>query len=122
MRQPVLEGRQNGYRHLLSSPSPCIRWLTADRLLHLVQLADESEGFNRERTRFCLVDVIELASHMRHAGSLPAAVGIQGIESSEAIGMDDAAEVAQMVLRMLPLPVRRIGKPDRRRGLTLPWL
>ena len=62
------------------------------------------------------MDVEELASDVRPAGGLGDAVaGEQLLEASIAVGMDDAAEVLQMRLRVLALAVGRVEEQRCRR-------
>ncbi len=63
------------------------------------------------------MDVEELAADMRPAGRLGDPVaGEQLIEAGITVGVDDAAEVLQMLLRVLALAVRRIEEQRRRRA------
>jgi hypothetical protein len=61
------------------------------------------------------MDIEEFASHMHPAPGLkdPAA-GEQRIEPGIAVGMNDAAEVFQMRLRMLAFAVGRVEEQRRR--------
>src|SRR5207237_5712275 len=65
------------------------------------------------------VDIKEFASHMRPAAGLdnPTA-DEQFIEPGITVGVNDAAELLQMRLRMLAFAVRRIEELGRRRART----
>ena len=68
------------------------------------------------------MDVKEFAAHMRPAAGLddPAA-GEQFIEPGIAVGMDDAAELLQMRLRMLAFAVGRVEEQGRRLPRAAEW-
>ena len=61
------------------------------------------------------MDVEELAPHMRPAGRFGESAGlIQLIEPGIAVGLQHAAEAAQMRARMLALAIGRVAKQHRR--------
>jgi len=63
-----------------------------------------------------LLQVIELAAHMRPAGRLVNAAGrVKSLESSVGIGLQGPVQLPQMLLGMLTFAVRRVSKPDRGR-------
>ncbi len=60
------------------------------------------------------LQVVELAPHVRPAGRfLDLSAFIKMMESGVGIGLQDAAEAAQMFSRMLTTTIRRVGKPHR---------
>src|SRR5437764_13155484 len=63
------------------------------------------------------MDVVPLATRVRHAGCLDDFPGlIQWRISSKGVGLQNTGKVLQMLLRMFALAVGRVGKPDRRRS------
>ena len=58
------------------------------------------------------MEIVELAPHVGRARSfLDASVSIEMMEARIAIGLQRAAEVAQMLARMFSLAIGRVGKP-----------
>ena len=96
----------------LSSP---LGWQSVDDLLDRIELANAIERLFGDRRAGGGVDVKELAPHMCPAASLdnPTA-GEQFIEPGIAIGVNDAAELLQMRLRVLAFAVGRVEEQRRR--------
>ena len=59
--------------------------------------------------------VVELAPDVRQTGRfLNATIFVELVETGVGIGLKNAAEIAQMLLRMFSLAIGRVGKPHRR--------
>ncbi|MCY1456880.1 hypothetical protein D9M71_741290 [compost metagenome] len=62
------------------------------------------------------VDIVKFAPGMSPAGGfLNSARGIELSKTGIAVSLQDPAEALEMSTGMLPLAIRRVGKPDRRR-------
>src|SRR5579864_878950 len=60
------------------------------------------------------VDVVKLPPHMRPAGSfLNLALLIELLETSIGVGLQDAMEATQVLLRMFSTAIRRVAEPYR---------
>src|SRR6266481_7108738 len=68
------------------------------------------------------LDVIELAANMRPTrGFLNESAVIEVMETSVAIGLQNAAEAAQVLFGMIALAIWRVTKPNGRRSRIVSW-
>lgn len=82
-----------------------------------IERADPLKRFRRQGTGVGVMEVVELAPDVRPAGDLDDGTGfVEAVEAGVAVGLQRAAKVAQVISRMLALPVRRVSEPDGRRG------
>lgn len=92
------------------------RRLAANLGLDRIQGADPLERLGRNRRRMRLVQLIELPPDVCPEGrfdDLP--IGIQGLVTTEGIGLKNSGKGFQVRLRMFAPAVGRVGEPDRRR-------
>ncbi len=82
-------------------------------LFNPVQRGDAFYGFGGDRRLVRLHQFEELAPDMGHARCfLDGAAFIELVEARVGVGLQDAAKVRQMALRMLALAIRRVGEPN----------
>lgn len=87
--------------------APMIRRLAADAGFDCVERADARERLGRQGRAVRLVDVVELASHVRPAGRfLNPAAGVERFEPGIGVGLEDADEGAQKPPWMFAAAVR----------------
>jgi hypothetical protein len=96
-----------------------LRRQSVDDFLDCIELANAVERLFGDGGAGRGVDVKEFAAHMRPAAGLDnPTTGEQFIEPRVTVGVDDAAEVLQMRLRMLAFAIRRVEEQSRRRPRT----
>ena len=104
----------SGLSDLLSS----IHLLASDLTLDAVECTDAIERFSGYRGWMCLVDVVQLATRMSHAGGfLDVASLIKMPEARVRVGLKHSAEVLQMLAGMFAFTIGRVGEPDCRRSI-----
>src|SRR5262249_14438382 len=102
-------GRGDRRRWHLAFSSPVIGQEAVDTLLDGVELADVVERLLGDRRAVRGVHLEELAPGVCPTGGLEDAVaGEQLVETCVTIGMDNAAELFQVMLRMLAFAIRRV--------------
>ena len=111
----IESAKLNGLNPQLAPLSSPLGWQSVDDFLDRIKLSNAIERFFGDRRTGGGVNIKEFAPHMRPATGLdnPAA-GEQFIEPGIAIGVNDAAEVLQMRLRMLAFAVGRVEEQRRR--------
>ena len=95
--------------------------LAAVVLFDRIQRRDPLERLGRDRRALRLVDIEELASHVRQARDLADGTGAdESLEAGVAVGVHPAGEASQMLLGVMGLAVRGKPVPSRRRTIARP--
>src|SRR5260370_980772 len=97
---------------LLADLAALFRRTAANLFFDAIQRTDPLQRFPRYRRSVRLLQIVKLAPHMRPArGLMNEAIYVELIESRVGIGLQRAAKLAKMPLRMFPFAIRRVGKP-----------
>ena len=102
--QPVDQVVEQGPGLVLARRGTAFRSLAAVLLFDRIQRRDPLERLGRDRRALRLVDIEELASHVRQARDLADGTGAdESLEARVAVGVHPAGEASQMLLGVMGL-------------------